>query len=82
MMGQEINDPWYGDRPERFALWHMAKQVRAVWSILPTAKFANNHKPVGAGRGQATTAAGPIHNFGVTFAAMAVVGSHFDESGA
>jgi hypothetical protein len=23
-VGAEINDPWYGDRPERFADWHMA----------------------------------------------------------
>jgi hypothetical protein len=24
MLGAEINNPYYGDHPERFALWHMA----------------------------------------------------------
>jgi len=26
-LGYELNDPWFGDRPERFAPWHAAKCV-------------------------------------------------------
>jgi hypothetical protein len=33
MLGAEINDPWYGDRPERFADWHMAKSAAFYPSV-------------------------------------------------
>ena len=29
----QLNDPWYGDRPQRFALWHMAKSVAFYPSV-------------------------------------------------
>ena len=27
LIGAQVNDPWYGDRPEAFAPWHSAKAV-------------------------------------------------------
>ena len=36
MLGAEINNPYYGDHPERFALWHMAKHAMFYPSIFDT----------------------------------------------
>ena len=52
MAGAEINDPWYGDRPQRFADWHMATAVAfypSVFSLVNTddnRRGANSSSPV------------------------------------
>lgn len=44
MLGAEINDPWYGDRPQRFADWHMAKSVALYPSVFSLKNTDGNRR--------------------------------------
>jgi hypothetical protein len=48
MIGAELNDEWYGDRPQRFADWHMAKQVAFYPSVFSLVNTDDNRRGANA----------------------------------